>query len=188
MNDHTKSVILHRENCLNLIFAQHQRYAMCISLRPSDAYGDHVVNAPSQWEMTSSLFGWATSSLIGWAHIQNNPCAYIYIYVYVYIYASVHWVITGSGNCLTPVHRQALTWTNTTIFPIEPLETYFSEILIKMWTFQEDAFKNIVYEMAAIFLWPQCALICCQERGSSWSKHWLGMLGRYLKTVLISLL
>ena len=135
---------------------------------------------------------WRHPSLAGRRHLSLAGRIYkiipVHTYIYIYIYASVHWVITGSGNCLTPVHRQALTWTNTTIFPIEPLETYFSEILIKMWTFQEDAFKNIVYEMAAIFLWPQCALICCQERGSSWSKHWLGMLGRYLKTVLISLL
>ena len=31
----------------------------------------------------------------------------------LHIYASVNWVSVGSGNGLSPIRRQAITWTNT---------------------------------------------------------------------------
>ena len=44
------------------------------------------------------------------------------------IYASVNRVHIGSDNGLSPVRRQAVTWTNIHLLSIEPLETNFSEI------------------------------------------------------------
>ena len=65
--------------------------------------------------------------------------------------------IIGSDNDLSPGRRQAIIWTNDGILLIGPLETNFSEnfkqnshIFI-----QENAFENIVCEMAAILSRPQ---------------------------------
>ena len=51
------------------------------------------------------------------------------------IYASVNWVSTVSDNGLAPVRRQAITWTNTDLLSIGPLETNFSEFVSKCKTF-----------------------------------------------------
>ena len=41
--------------------------------------------------------------------------------IYIYIYTSVQHTNTASDNCLVPVRRQAIIWTNaTTILPIRP--------------------------------------------------------------------
>ena len=56
------------------------------------------------------------------------PC----IYIYIYICASVNYVIIGSDHCLPLVCRQAFIWTNAGQFLIEPLETRFSDIRIKI--------------------------------------------------------
>ena len=45
-----------------------------------------------------------------------------------FIYALVNLICIGSGNGLTPVRRQAITWTNAGLLSIEPLETNVSEI------------------------------------------------------------
>ena len=44
------------------------------------------------------------------------------------IYESVNWVSIGPDNGLSPVRRQAITWTNTDLLSMKPLETNFSEI------------------------------------------------------------
>ena len=44
------------------------------------------------------------------------------------IYASMNWVITGPDNGLSPVRRQAITWTNAGLLLIGILGTYFGEI------------------------------------------------------------
>ena len=64
----------------------------------------------------------------------------------------------GSDNGLSPGRRQAIIWTNDRILLIGPLGTNFSEILIAIETFslQENAFENIVCEMASILSRPQC--------------------------------
>ena len=44
------------------------------------------------------------------------------------------------------------------------LETNLSEILIEIYTFSlKNAFKNVVWEMAAILSRPQCVNICNQS-------------------------
>ena len=67
-------------------------------------------------------------------------------------------IIIGSENSLSPGRRQAIIWTNDGILLIGPLGTNFSEILIEnSWGFlQENAFENIICEMAAILWEPQC--------------------------------
>ena len=41
----------------------------------------------------------------------------------------------GSNNGLSPVRWQAITWTNADLLSIGPIETYLSDILIKLQTF-----------------------------------------------------
>ena len=48
------------------------------------------------------------------------------------IYASVNWVCIGSDNGLSPVRRQAITWTNANLFSVWPLGTHLGEIPIKI--------------------------------------------------------
>ena len=51
------------------------------------------------------------------------------------IYASVNWCIIGSDNGLSPVRRQAITWTSDESLSIGLLGTHFSQILIEIQTF-----------------------------------------------------
>ena len=50
-------------------------------------------------------------------------------------YHSVKWVIIGSGKGLSPVWRQAVTWTNADILSARLLGTNLSEILIGILSF-----------------------------------------------------
>ena len=52
-----------------------------------------------------------------------------------HIYASVNWVCIGSDNGLSPVRRQAITWTNTDLLSIGALGTNLNEIRIKIQNF-----------------------------------------------------
>ena len=78
----------------------------------------------------------------------------------------------GSGNGLVPVRRQAITWINADLLTIRPLETNFSEILIKI---QRFSFKKMHLKMssakcqAAILFWPQCG-------NKMEEKEWTGLL------------
>ena len=62
--------------------------------------------------------------------------------------------ILGSDNGLSLDRRQAIIWTNAGILLIGPLGTNLSEMAIAIHTFfiKENAFENIVYEMATICL------------------------------------
>ena len=73
---------------------------------------------------------------------------HIYIYTIILInlpccsiFACVDWIGIGSDNGLSPVRRQAITWTNTDSLSIEPLETNFSEFWPKIWQFH--SYKSI---------------------------------------------
>ena len=61
-------------------------------------------------------------------------------------------VSIGSTNGVSPVQRQAITWTNADLFSIGPLGTKFREIGIENTKrfIHEMAFENVVLEMAAI--------------------------------------
>ena len=53
------------------------------------------------------------------------------------------WVITGSGNGLSPVRRQAITWTNADLLSIEPLGANNE---IKNYSFiHKNIFENVVW-------------------------------------------
>ena len=67
-------------------------------------------------------------------------------------------IIIGSDSGLPPGRRQAIFWTNAGILLIGSLGTNYSEILIDIETnfIQENAFENVVWEMASILYRPQC--------------------------------
>ena len=47
----------------------------------------------------------------------------------------MNWISIGSGNGLSPVHRQAITWTNAGLFSVGLMGTNFSEIQIEIQSF-----------------------------------------------------
>ena len=63
----------------------------------------------------------------------------------------------GSDNGLSPGRRQAIIWTNAGILLIGLLGTNFSEIFNRSSNifFQENAFENVVWNIAAILSRPQ---------------------------------
>ena len=64
--------------------------------------------------------------------------------------------IIGSDNGMSPGRRQAIIWTNTEILLIGPLGANFSELKQLIHFHSENAFENIVCEMASISSRPQC--------------------------------
>ena len=62
---------------------------------------------------------------------------------------SVNWVSIGSGNGLSPVWHEAITWTNAGLLSIGPLGTNSSEILIKIQNFSlmKMHLKNVVSQI-----------------------------------------
>ena len=90
------------------------------------------------------------------------------------IYTSVNCVSIASGNGLSPVRRQAITWTNHVILSIGPLRTNFSEILIENQTF---SFKKMISKMSSVKWRPFCLGLkghiwqvphCKQWNGGNW--------------------
>ena len=63
----------------------------------------------------------------------------------VHIYASVNWVSIGSGNGLSAVRRQAITWTSADFLSIRPFGTNFSEnsIEIRNFSFRKLHLKRL---------------------------------------------
>ena len=59
------------------------------------------------------------------------------------IYASVNWVSIGSGNGLSAVQCQAITWTNADLLSMGRLGTNFSETQIKIFCFMKVHFKML---------------------------------------------
>ena len=59
----------------------------------------------------------------------------------------------GSGNGLSPVQRQAITWTNVDLLSIRPFWTNFSEIQIKI---QDFSFMKMHLKMLSVKWWPFC--------------------------------
>ena len=77
--------------------------------------------------------------------------------------------IIGSYNGLSPGRRPAIIWTNTGILLIGPSRINFSEILIEMriFSFIENAFENIVCKMLVISSRPQCVKTQSMQESSS---------------------
>ena len=81
----------------------------------------------------------------------------------------VNEVSSGSGNGLSPVKCQAITWTNADLLLIELSGTNFSEIQIKIEDFsfiKKNAFENVVCEMTAIL-----------SSGHEFNAHWISIAG-----------
>ena len=64
--------------------------------------------------------------------------------------ASVNWAIIGSGNGLSPIRRQAITWTNAGLLSIGLLGTNFNRNSIIF--IQENAFENVVGQNGGHFV------------------------------------
>ena len=68
--------------------------------------------------------------------------------------ASVNWAIIGSGNDLSPIRRQAVTWINADWTPIGHLNHTSVQFKSKYIFIQENVFKNVVCQMSAILFRP----------------------------------
>ena len=67
-------------------------------------------------------------TLISWGCVHLRWCGSLEDYtLWCCIYTSITWVSIGSGNGLSPVRRQAITWINTDLLSIGPLGTNLSE-------------------------------------------------------------
>ena len=83
-------------------------------------------------------------------------------------------IIIGSGNGFSPSRRQAIIWTNAGILLIGPLETNFSEILIKI---HISSFKKMHLKMSSGKWWPSCPGLNMLTRStSSMLMPWLLLL------------
>ena len=78
-----------------------------------------------------------------------------------YMYASVNWVIISSGNGLSPIRYQAITWTNAGLLSIGLLEMNFSEIWIWILSFP---FKKMHLNMSS----AKTAAILSRGRWVNW--------------------
>ena len=84
---------------------------------------------------------------------QKRPKAFQLIVVWLCYMASDIFNI-ASGNGLMPVRRQAITWTIADLLKIEPRETNYGEILIKL---QRCWLKKTCMNfLSAILSMPQC--------------------------------
>ena len=65
---------------------------------------------------------------------------------------SVNWASIGSGNGLSPIQLQTITWTNAGLLSIGLLKTNFNEIWIRILSFllKKMHFKMLSTNMAAI--------------------------------------
>ena len=77
------------------------------------------------------------------------------------IYELVIWVIIASGNGLSPVRRQAITWTNAGLLSIGLLGSNFNEIWIRILPF---SFKKIHLKMSS------AKMAAILSRGDEFSK------------------
>ena len=66
---------------------------------------------------------------------------------------SLNWVSIGSGNGLSPVQRQAITWTNAGLLSTGPLGTIFHEIWIKI---QKLSFMKMHLNLSSAQWRPFC--------------------------------
>ena len=118
------------------------------------------VNSPHKGPVTRKMFPFDDvtmhSDLFHWHRIGSTTINWNYFltsFPQWCIYASVNCVTIGSVNGLSPIRRQALTWTNARLLSIRPLETNFSDTLIKIqnFSFKKMHLKLSSAKMAAAF-------------------------------------
>ena len=69
--------------------------------------------------------------------------------------ASNIFVNFGSGNGLSPVRRQAITWTSVDLLTFGLSERNLNSMKIEAWT-QENVSENVACKLAAILFLSQC--------------------------------
>ena len=129
----------------------------------------------SMFEKLAVVYIWSTQNGISAVckHFITNRGGQL-IEAGSHIYASlIRWIIIGSGNGLSPVRCQAITWTNADLLSIESIGTSFSEIMI-------DEFKH--------FHWRKCVWKCrLQNVGHFFSAAMCySAIGAYLDTNIIT--
>ena len=99
-----------------------------------------------------------------WECNLQNVSHFVYAWKYLthlplvlHIYASVNWAIIGSGNGLSPIWCQAITWTNAGLLSIGLLGTNFSEFWIRILSL---SCKKMNLKMLSAKCQPFCL---CQE-------------------------
>ena len=117
------------------------------------------VNSPHKWPVTRKMFPFDDVTM-------NIYC--IYTWMRIKRMRKGKWEVNpsppsaaymcqrssiGSGNGLSPVRRQAITWTNTDLLSIAPLGTNFNEIRIKI---QNFLFKKMRFETPSAKWRPFC--------------------------------
>ena len=105
------------------------------------------------------------------------------------IYASLKWVNVGSGNGLSPVRRQAITWTNDYLLSIRPIGKKFSDFFfIEIQTFLLTKLHLIMSsaKVAAILSRPQCVIIINVLSGHLW--QWPSQWNSYVPKRILKLL
>ena len=69
------------------------------------------------------------------------------------MYVSVNWAINGSGNGLSPVRRQTITWSNAVYCQLDPWELVSVKFELEFYPFiQENAFENVVCQKGGHFV------------------------------------
>ena len=76
------------------------------------------------------------------------------------VYASINWVSVGSDSGLSPIQRQAITWTIADLLSIGPFETNFNEIWIMhlimssaKWPSFRPGRHELTSQTRRLFLW-----------------------------------
>ena len=82
-----------------------------------------------------------------------------------HIYASVNWGGSASGNGLSLVRRQAITWTTADLLSIGSLGTSFTEIRIEI---QNFSFIKMHLKLSSAKWWP------------SWRRRWVTTIWMFL--------
>ena len=70
----------------------------------------------------------------------------------------MNWVSVGYGNGLSPIRRQAITWTNAGLLSIGPLGTNLNEIRHTKLLIYEDAFENVACQIGSHFVQGEMGL------------------------------
>ena len=122
------SGIIRSRWCCDVVSTLFMRGFFCLGSQNIGVWGILIEHTKS------NLIGKHESSMI-WTHCTKNTTDLNSLGPVTHIYASVNWVIIGSGNGLSPVRRQAITWTNAALLSIRLLGINFTEIWIGILSF-----------------------------------------------------
>ena len=105
--------------------------------------------------------------MIVWQHAHDMRIMLTHLPLVPHMYASVNWINIGSGKGLAPIRRQAITWTTVHVLSnglSEKKNQWNSNKYTKLFI-QENAFENVVCEIAAILSrWDEL-------RATIWSRY-----------------